>query len=390
MNAWLWGLVAWAAPLSPEDVVAEALRSHPAVVAARAGVDAAEGARAGVATLLENPELQVGASPLGDLTFVQLQQPLSLTGEGWRARREASAWEGWAEAAVAVAEITAAADARAAWVEAATCARRVGLLEEGLALAAGLRGVVEARAAVGEGSGLDVALARAAEARAAAAVMAARRDEAAARLALARFHPGAAVDGVEGVPADAVPAAAGGPAVRADVAAAESAVAAREAGVARARAAAVPSLGVGLQFQSDGGELDLGPMLTWAPPLWARNQAAIAEAGRALRVARAEGAQVVAAAAAEVSVGDALVAALEGDVADRRDGDAALREAAAAVTAAVAAGELDVVDATRAQAELVEGRLAAVEIDRALVLARLSALAARHDRSLLGSGGEVR
>jgi hypothetical protein len=56
----------------------------------------------------------------------------------------------------------------------------------------------------------------------------------------------------------------------------------------------------------------------------------------------------------------------------------------------VAAGELDVIEATQARAALVEGRLAAVEIDRALALAKLSALVARHDRALLGAEGEVR
>jgi hypothetical protein len=152
----------------------------------------------------------------------------------------------------------------------------------------------------------------------------------------------------------------------------------------------VPALGVGLQFQSDGGQVDLGPMFTWAPPLWDRNQAGIADAEQALGAARADAAQVAAAAGAEVSVGDALVAALAGDAGDRVGGDAALREAAAAVTAAVAAGELDVIEATQARAALVEGRLAAVEIDRALALAKLSALVARHDRALLGAEGEVR
>jgi cobalt-zinc-cadmium efflux system outer membrane protein len=376
--------VAAADPLTADEVVVFTLRSHPAAVAARAEIPTAQGARRGVSTLLMNPEVQAGFSGVGDLTFLQVQQPFSLTGEGWYARRAAQAGADAAAATATRAELELAAAARLAWLDAAAAQAQVSLAEEGLALAARLRAAVEARAAAGELAPLDVALARSREASAAVAAMAARQAEVAARVRLAAYHPGAA-DGIVGALGDAAPRATVDASPRSEVVAAEARAAQARATLGRARASAVPMLSLGLQFQSDGGSIDLGPMLTWGLPLWQRSQAEIAAARGEVEVADAALTQTQARAAVELRAGDAAATRAEEDRARvaALDGAAGL----AAIEDALARGELDVRDAVLLQRELLDGRAAAVEAERLAAESRLVALLAHEDPALLGSGG---
>jgi hypothetical protein len=150
---WLAGLCvaawllprAYAAPLTPDDVVRAALARDADAIAARGDVVVAGSERRAVGTFLDNPQVQVGVSPLGDLTFVQAQQPLSLSGEGWFARREARLGLAAAEAGAGRATLRVAAEARVAWARAATAAERAGIALDALDQAGSLRAAVVAR-----------------------------------------------------------------------------------------------------------------------------------------------------------------------------------------------------------------------------------------------------
>ena len=385
-------LVGWAcimlaypahAALTADDVVREALLHHPEAVAARAAIPAAEGERRAVSTFLANPEMQAGFSPLGDLTFVQLQQPISLGGEGWAARREAAAGVESAEAWSRRVDVLVAADARVAWVESAAAARRRSLAAEALELASTFRAAIEARRGVGELSDLDVALARSREALAVAQVSDAERSYTDALVRLTAYHPDAASQGVDGNPLAAVPAPTPIASPRADVVAAEARVRQTKAALARARAAAAPPFALGLQFQSDGGATDLGPMFTMGLPVWQRNQTGIAAAVRDLTVAEATLAQVRALAEGEASLRSTSAAQAAASATQVAGADPSIVVGMKAIEAAVTSGELDVRDAVLLQRELLDGRFAALDAERSAAVAALAALAAHDDSALL-------
>ncbi|MFM2163121.1 MAG: hypothetical protein RLZZ383_2633, partial [Pseudomonadota bacterium] len=323
-------------------------------------------------------------------TFVQIQQPFSLGGEGWAARREATATLEGAEAWARRVDVVVAANARLAWLECASAAHRRALAAEALTLASTFRVAVEARATVGELSDLDVALARSREALAVAEAAGAHQAYTEALVHLSTFHPDAPTEGVEGDPLAAVPAATQTTAVRADVVAAEARLRQAQAGLARARAAAAPEMAIGLQFQSDGGAVDLGPMFTLGLPLWQRNQAAIASAVRDVDVAEAELSLVRSQAASEGALRTA--AARETDAARARvDGsDDAILAGMKAIEAAVLQGELDVRDAVLLQRELLDGRFAALDAERTAATAALAAMVAHDDQALLTTEGGTR
>jgi outer membrane protein TolC len=373
--------VALAAPLSPGEAARLALAHDPRVARAAAAVEAAAGERREVATFLANPEAQVGWSVVGDLTFVQAQQPVSLAGEGWHARRSAAAWLAEGEAGARRAALVVAADARATWARAAAAERRAVFTDEAAALAGELRATAERRASVGEGTEVEVALARAREAVAVAAALDARAARTAALVSLAAL--GAADAEVRGRPGEAVPPATGAAGERADVRAAEAGVERWRAALARARAGGLPALGVGVQFQRDGGTTDLGPQVTVAAPLWNRNGGAVGEALGALAAAEAEAEATRAAATAErarTAEDQDVATAWASRVAGAEDAAlAGLR----AVAAAVAGGELGVRDAAVLQGELLDGRLAAIEVELRAAEAGLAALLAVEDPALL-------
>lgn len=373
---------ALAGPVTPEDVVAAALRSDPRCAEAAADVAAARGERRAVSTLLSNPEVQVGASALGDLTWVQAQQPLSLSGEGWYARAAAREAVAAAEAREERVRYVVAADARWRWAEAAAAAVRADGATEAAGLATRLREVAERRAGVGEGTVVELALARSSEAVALAAALAARAERTRTELSLAAL--GIAEPAVEGRPSAAVPTrGAPGPGARADLRAATHRVSQARAEERRARAASVPAVGVGVQAQSDGGARDVGPMLTVALPLWDRGGAAVGAASGDVGVAEAAERSLREQAAAELAV-TAADAAWARERLPRTEGlDESVHEALVAVAAAADAGELGIRDAALLQRELLDGRAAALEVELAVVRAELDAMVAAEDGALL-------
>jgi hypothetical protein len=229
---------------------------------------------------------------------------------------------------------------------------------------------------------VELALARAREAVAVTTALDARTERSRASLALAEL--GVAGE-LSGRPRDAVPAASGS-APRSDVEAAERDVERRTAELARARAGSVPALSVGVQYQSDGGSTDLGPMVTVALPLWDRNGAAVGAARGALQVAAAaEGVTVDRAAAEVVQTGADRAWAV--DQTERLAGvEDAVRRGLAAVSDGLASGELGVRDAVVLHRELIDGLLAALDVEVHTVEVSLAALLATEDAALLGEG----
>jgi outer membrane protein TolC len=371
-----------AAPVVPEDVVRAALARDPRVQVAAADLQGAEGERRQVSVFLQNPEVQVGTSVTGDLTFLQAQQPVSVSGEGWYARRAARAGVATEEAALRRVELEVAADARLAFAEASASALRVAWTDEAVTLATDLRRVAERRVQAGEGTEVELALARAREAVAVPTALDARTERSRASLALAEL--GVAGE-LSGRPRDAVPAASGA-APRSDVEAAARDVERRTAELARARAGSVPALSVGVQYQSDGGSTDLGPMVTVELPLWDRNGAAVGAARGALQVAAAAEGVTADRAAADV-VQTRADRAWAVDQTERLSGvEDAVRRGLTAVSEGLASGELGVRDAVVLHRELIDGLLAALDVEVHTVEVSLAALLATEDAALLGEG----
>lgn len=369
-----------AAPLTADDVVRWSLEHHPEPVAARSDVDIARADRRAAALLLANPELE--AAP----TEVRLAQPLSITGEGWSARREAALGADAAAAADRRVDLVVAAEARDTWIDAAAADRRAALAEQALALAGRLRAATEAHAALGGASELDVRLSRLEEAHALADATAARADAARSRIALAAFHPDA-VDAELADPLAGAPAAAGaGRDVRSDQAAAELRTDAAHAALNRARSAAVPAIAVGVAFDPGalGAAGSVRPYAAWSVPLFDRNQAGIARAEAELAVARAEAERVARVVAADRVAADRVADADDADLGRLGDIDADARAALAAIDSGVAAGELDLPTAVLLRADVLDGWTAAVEVRAEVAHARIARLLAYDDDALLG------
>lgn len=122
----LWGL-AVAAPLSPDEAVAAALASHPAIARAEADRLAAEGAARQSALLSQNPEIQARYGLIGERVEGSVEQPLSITGEGLAQRRSAAAQVDAAGATADRIRLTVAAEVRRAYVEAIVAHQRADL-----------------------------------------------------------------------------------------------------------------------------------------------------------------------------------------------------------------------------------------------------------------------
>lgn len=379
--------LAWAAPLTADDVVRHALEHHPDLVAAHGAVGTASGYRRDVSVLLDNPEAEVGVAVLGDLLQGGVTQPLSLTGEGWHARRAA---RGAVEAAAAHARrstFVLAAEARAAYVRARAAEERARLGDEAFAQASRLRAALEDRGRAGEVSPLDVRLARLSEARAAAEAVDAHRAAAEARTALTAFHPDAATAELVGsIEVAAPPAAPTGE--RSDVLAVHARVEAASAELARARAAALPPVAVGAMFQRDAGEWDVGPQVALVIPLRTRNRGDVASARADLATAEAESDRLRAVAAAEATGGARTSAFADEALGRLGDVDTDAREALASVERAVAAGELGVSEAVLLRTEILDGWTAGLDAREARSLARLDAMLAVESERLLAPAAE--
>jgi outer membrane protein TolC len=377
-----------AAPLTADDVVRAALTSSPDAVAAEAEVTAARGVQRSRSVFLANPEIEAQLALGNEGSAGELIQPLSVTGEGWFARRESALRKDAAESDLRHTRLAIAARARQAWADVVLAQRTAAISNEALALAGQVRQAVETRLAAGEASTLDAALARSAEAQAIADSLAARRTVVEALVALAAFHPGAVTDGVAGDPTDAIPSASTSTTSesRADVVAAEARLDAAESALSRARAAAMPTVGVGAFWEQDASTTVGGPKVTLTLPIWTRNQDQVGfeRAGRDVAQADLEGLRVRAEAEGRLG-GEAATASAP--VMARLEGyDALAQEGAGFVTQAFDRGEIDVRETVLFQDELSAGRRAALAAQRESIALQLTALLAAEDPHLLPDG----
>jgi cobalt-zinc-cadmium efflux system outer membrane protein len=381
----LWPTTAWAAPLTADDVVRSALARHPDAVASAAAVPAAEARRREVGTFLENPEASVGVAVAGGLFQGTLNQPISLTGEGWYARSAATAGIDAAEGDARRTDLRVAAEARATYAWAVTTRERWQLADEAMRQSTRLREAVEASEAVGEARPLDVRLARMAEAEATELAIRARRDHADALTALSVYAPEAVTAELADDPLAVLPATAA-TSERSDVAAAEARVREAEAALRRERAATMPHLGVGLFFQKDaahGDPGDIGPQITVGIPLWTRNQGAIGTARADLDVARAELESIRSRASAEQAVLPEVSTYAEAALGRLGDFERDAREALTSIELGWTTGEIDVSEAVLLRREVLDGWVAALDARQSTVEARLEVLLATEDNHLI-------
>lgn len=376
-----------AVPLSPDQVVALALAAHPNVRAAEAVLSTARASRSASAMLLGNPEATAQSTLDGSRAELSAMQPISLTGEGWHARKAATSSVSAAEAKLVRVRREVAAAARLAYISAAVAVGRVNVASDGAALAGRLRFAVTRKFEEGEASALDLRLARLAEIRSATELLKARQAEAEALRALAGWvlQP-MDVGDIEGDPLAAAPAPEPtSSAERSDVAAASSALSAASADLARQRAAVFSPVSVGASVSVEDGETFIGPSIAATLPLFNRNQVgrraasgeqAVAESRLAMVRARAETEQRTA--RRRVDEAEKLAAAM---------GDDALWEARAALSsieAGVLAGEVDLSTAILLQTQVLDGQAAIVTHQGLVAEARIDLLLAFDNNALLG------
>ncbi len=371
---------------SVDSAVSAALSRSADVASARAEADTAKAQLRQDAVFLANPDVSASADVGGTKQSAELTQPISLTGEGWSARKADRATVEAAEATWTRTRVTVAADVRGAWAASVVATDRTRLARESLDLVVHLREAVEKKKAAGEASDLDLRLVRLSEATAASSWLGARREEDDARLRLVAFVgdvPGA----LPGDPLSAAPTPTHPAGNRSDLVAAEARVRAAEAGLARARAAALPLVALGAFVERDGGNLSVGPSIGLEVPLWNRNQAEIAGTAGQGTVARAEADQLSAVAAAETERTAALAHDAEPYATLATTGlldDA--RAALAEVEAGYRAGELDLPDAIQIRTEVLDGEGAVLDLAGQVVQARLDFLLATEDPALLPEG----
>ncbi len=381
----LWSNAAWAAPLTADDVVRSALARHPDAVASSSAVPAAEARRREVGTFLENPEASIGVAVAGGLFQGTLNQPISISGEGWHARSAATAGIDAAEGDTRRTDLRVAAEARAAYAWAVTTRERWQLADEAMRQSTRLREAVEAREGVGEARPLDVRLARMAEAEATELAIRARRDHAAALTALAIYAPDAITAELAADPIAVLPRTSAS-SDRSDVAAAEARVREAESALRRERAVTMPHLGVGLFFQRDeahGDPGDIGPQFTVGIPLWTRNQGAIGAAHADLDVARAELESVRSRATAEQAVLPEVSDYAAEALGRLGDFEQDAREALTSIELGWTTGEIGVSEAVLLRREVLDGWVAALDARQSTVEARLELLLATEDPHLI-------
>jgi outer membrane protein TolC len=377
--------VAFAAPLTADEAVDLALGVHPDVVRAESELTAARGEARESVFLRSNPTVEGGVAVIGDRLEASIAQDVSLTGEGVAAHRAAVARRDTAELALQRARLVAAAEARHAWVDAVVARRREELATQALDLATRMLAATQAKVRVGEASELDLRLARMEQAKAARDRLGAGADKADALTELSvlvRRNVGS--DDVDGDPLAGAPPSTAAPATeRSDVLAARSAADAAKARLSSARAATLPAVTLGA-FAEDDGELVAGPSLGITLPLWHQNQAAKGAASGELAEANAAATSTEARAVAEQETSSARQATADSVMGSLgADLDADATQALDSIERGFAAGELDLSETIFLRAEVVDGRTAFVESLGAQAGARIDALLAHDDPSLL-------
>lgn len=369
--------------LSPEDAVRAALLNDPTLAAQRANLDAAAGQRGSNRFLGHNPEVTASSTRDRSRQTGSITQPLSITGEGIFAVRSSSAGLQSARASLERARFETAAATRMAYARTVLSRELVRLAEEDQALLARLRGIAEARVAVGEGVDLDLRLARLEQARALSAWLEAHAQASQADIELSALigtKPGElARDPLAPAPADL-----GVGAPRSDLIAASAATRAARAALSRERAAILPAVGFGVFYEKNAGEEIVGPAMTLEIPLWNWNQAGIGTARGELRIAEAVERSTAARAATEESraverlkVAEEALAALVPDI--RAEAAPALR----AIEGLFGSGEANLSETLLMRARVVEGQRAWFEARAAVAAARIDIALSRQSAGLL-------
>lgn len=376
------------AGLTLEQALAEAEARSPAITAARAAVEAAQG-RLRQAGVRPNPELSVevenfaGSGPYsgfdGTETTVAINQRLDIGG-----RRSARVAQGRAELAAAelqlgLAQADLALSVREQFATAVAARERLRLALDNQSRARELARIAGELVETGREPPLRALRARAAAAQADAALRAAQAEEEASRRTLASLFgidtPPTAVTGGVGVP----PPAEIDPAQTLDVRLAE---AERLTAEARLRGEIAnrrldPAVGVGVRRIEETGDRAFVAGLSVPLPLFDQNRGNVAAARAEVRAAEARRAGALATAGARVrnasanlAAADARVAALEG---------AAIPEAGEALRLAQLAYQagrlslLELLDAQEAfaaaQSDLIEARQARAQAAAALARA---------------------
>ncbi len=376
-------------PLSPSEAVVAALANHADVRQAEADLLLAQGQRRQAAILLANPEADGSMVLDGSRVEVGVAQPLSLTGEGWHARKAASKSKDAAEASLLRTRLEVAAEARTAYAQAVVATARLALAEEGVELAQRLHDAVTRQEEAGEASLLDQRLAHLAQAQAATSLLEALEDEAEALRALASI----VARPIDSESLGANPLAAApepgdtGPNMRSDVVAAQAELESARAELTRQRSAALPPVGVGAFVEIEDGQSALGPAVSVELPLFNRNQEGRAEAKGRRSLAEAHLASVEARATTEVSTArgrHARAAELSTAL-----GDGLLVEARAALSSVQAgylAGEFDLATTVFLQSEILDGQGALIGFSGRVVETRVDLLLALEDPRLLAGG----
>src|SRR6185436_15006207 len=111
--------------------------------AAEAEVTAARGVQRSRSIFLANPDVEAQLALGRDSFAGELIQPLSVTGEGWFARRESALREDAAESDLRHTRLAIAARARQAWADVVLAQQTAAISNEALALAGQVRQAVE-------------------------------------------------------------------------------------------------------------------------------------------------------------------------------------------------------------------------------------------------------
>lgn len=392
----LAGAPSWAAEptddagalLSPDAAVAASLTTHSQVRAASAALQQARGARAEVGLFLNNPQVSASYSlPGGDRSSASISQAISLSGEGWHARRAWSARVASGEAWLLRSQLEVAAETRLAYIDAVVASGRVQLAEDGVELIERLHHAVTRQNEEGEASALEVRLAGLAKVHATSELLDARETQSTALRVLAAYT--GRVVSSENLASDTtaiVPEPSAGTAgERSDVVAARESVRAAEAGLRRQRAASVPVVGVGAAVNVEDGQSFVGPTISMTLPIFGRNQSGRTAAKGELDVAEAMHLSVSAVAKTEKET--ATVRAREAqEVAEsmNRDPIADAKSALAGVEAGYLAGEIDLPSTVLLQREILDGQSAAIELLGRIGAANLDLMLVTEDSALLG------
>lgn len=384
----LW-LLNLAAAATPDEAVRAALAQDPAIAMAEARVERARGALAGTGFFLENPSIDAGFAVVGSRLELGLSQSLSLGGEGIQARGAARAEGDAARWALVRTRLEVAASARLAWIQVVEAEGVLAFHAADLDSAGRLRELAELRLSAGDGTVLELRLARLEEAAAVGAWLEADRSLREVRALFAAQTGLDMAEPVEGDPLAAAPWTEVAPGdSRADVAAAEASEDAARHAVAAAKAGRVPELSVGAFVEQDPDGLLVGPTVGLELPLWRHNETEVGEARaaqieaeastRALR-ARA-GSEQKAAAAQQASI--LRAAQILGDVPPEE-----LTTTLAELELAYRSGELSMADVLVLRGRFRAGQLAWFDARATIARARIDAALAVEAETLLLPAG---